>query len=705
MASPRTDINGVAALSVVHPARIVAVAADAGDLDAAATALSGLASIGHRVTLVWMRGEPGGRLTKFTSRVRVTATTGHGLRARVRAAGRSALRRREDPFADAVRRDPGAQHALQGAAGVAPVGHDAWVIAGELSAGASLISPEELREWARVPDLWRVVKRRGEKHFLPHDIRDAGPLLADLDELGVRVPAQHQHLLVRWVEALHAVGEYDLASGLVAQLDEDAPTDHPADRVLRRGLRLLVSISAEGTEQPGLRETVRELVSAADSMVEQADTTRVVAAATLALQLLFHRELHADVTSSPLVEDPGTFLADWRGSQVGALLAQPVPQTPALHRGTVPTAASVARAGQGEARSPRVVVVPGTYPQFVSPVIDALRERASVHVAELRHRPELRGLGTQKELVGARLRLALGQPWHPDLELVEEMEAADLVFIDWADRGSLAALMSVPHGVPVVLRIHSMDALSPWIHLLDWSRVQDLILVSDHLRDLVVRVLGERLSGTRVQVVPNVLDPRRLPTHKTEGHRRRLLMVGWAQRVKDPLWALEILAGLREQDPGWRLRLVGNDFTPGAVRSERAYAREFWARLAEEDVRDGVDFVGYTRDLAPHLAGAGFMLSTSRRESFGLGLVEGAASGAVPVVRDWPMFASLGGARGLFPDDWVVDSTEQAVSRIRSLSGAQDWARASEAARATVRERFASDSTRSLIQELVLSRV
>ena len=108
------------------------------------------------------------------------------------------------------------------------------------------------------------------------------------------------------------------------------------------------------------------------------------------------------------------------------------------------------------------------------------------------------------------------------------------------------------------------------------------------------------------------------------------------------------------------------------------------------------------RDLAPHLAGSGFVLSTSRRESFGMGLVEGAASGAVPVVRDWPIFASLDGARGLFPEWWVAGTVEQAVARIRSLADEPTWSEASEEARRVVQERFSSDTTRATFQELVL---
>jgi len=40
------------------------------------------------------------------------------------------------------------------------------------------------------------------------------------------------------------------------------------------------------------------------------------------------------------------------------------------------------------------------------------------------------------------------------------------------------------------------------------------------------------------------------------------------------------------------------------------------------------------------------------------------ASGAFPVVRDWPYVARWGGARTLFPDEWVVQTPQEGAERI-----------------------------------------
>ena len=452
-----------------------------------------------------------------------------------------------------------------------------------------------------------------------------------------------------------------------------------------------LDLSTTATTTADIGRVVGDALGATDAALAAGDLPLAARRLTRTLSVLFHRELHADNETTPLVEDPAGFLAPWRASATHALVSTPAPR------------ASEPAREPGE--RPRALVLPGSYGRFAAPVVQALRAEADVDVLDLASRPFMTGLGVREELVLARLSEAAGHPLEPDEELRERMAAADVVFVDWADRGSVLATMQVPDGVRLVLRIHSMDALSPWIHLLDWSRIDDLILVSPHLADIVVAQLGERLERTRVHVVPHAVDTTRFVADKDGPHAQRTLaVIGWAQRVKDPLWALEVLARLRQDDPAWRLRLIGTDFMRARARSAQDYALNFRQRLSDEDVVDAVEFVEYTDDVPATLRDVGFIVSASVRESFGLGLVEGAASGSIPVVRDWPLVRRHGGPRTIFPADWVVDDVEAAVARIRAHSSPDDWATGSEDARAKVMELFAHDDTDARYREIVLGR-
>jgi glycosyltransferase involved in cell wall biosynthesis len=115
--------------------------------------------------------------------------------------------------------------------------------------------------------------------------------------------------------------------------------------------------------------------------------------------------------------------------------------------------------------------------------------------------------------------------------------------------------------------------------------------------------------------------------------------------------------------------LIGRDFADSQTTSGALYRAQFRERIRRDDVRDGVVFVPFTDDLPEVLRDAGFVINASLRESFGVGLCEGAASAAVPVVRNWPVFAAYGGARAVFPADWVVADVDEAVRRILEHSG------------------------------------
>ena len=253
--------------------------------------------------------------------------------------------------------------------------------------------------------------------------------------------------------------------------------------------------------------------------------------------------------------------------------------------------------------------------------------------------------------------------------LVPRLRRTDAIFSDWADRLTVWASHLVPRGVRFVVRIHSLDALDPWFHLVDWTAVDQVLVVSEPLRALVVRLLEAIGAEVPVDVVDNLAALAAVDRPKAEDARTTLGMIGWGRRVKDPLWALDLLA----RDPSWRMLFIGADLGHGFSGRSVTYNDEVRRRLLDPAIGDRVEFVGWTDDIARHLQRVGVILSTSRRESWHLGLVEGAASGAVPVVRQWPLLASLGGARALFPPDWVVADLAEAEARVRAVTDPAAW--------------------------------
>ncbi|NHA70190.1 glycosyltransferase, partial [Phycicoccus flavus] len=452
-----------------------------------------------------------------------------------------------------------------------------------------------------------------------------------------------------------------------------------------------------GEDLDGVRAAARGALAGSDAALADGRTDLALGRWCDAWELLCHRELHTDVASSPLVDDP----AGWLGDLVGASV------TTAL-RGRRRRVGRRGPAGGTGAR-PSVLVVTGLSGDFHPPVLDALEPAADVALLEASTRfPRLRqrgrpSLGGLREVAATAGLVEDARQQRRVRRLRGAVAGHDVVLSDWADASTVWLSRLVPPRTRLVVRVHSVDVLDAWFPLVDWDRV-DEVLASPAVARLVAALLTALGAGdTPVTEVPPLVGVRDVGPEKDPGARTTLGMIGWARRVKDVAWALDLL----ERDASWRLVLVGQPLTRprGSARS-RAYQQAVLDRLASPGLRDRVDVVGWSDDVAGPLRRVGVVLSTSRRESLHYGLVEGAASGAVPVVRDWPLYARWGGARAVFPAAWVVGSLDEAAVRVRACT-ADDatWERERHAARKAALDLFHPERAAQVYRDVVLGPV
>ncbi len=451
----------------------------------------------------------------------------------------------------------------------------------------------------------------------------------------------------------------------VAILDEGRVPDDlhdTANALIARADERWVSALKEVAKAKAQRASRREAIN-----VDAARPLALAAARRLwqAMRLLFHRGLHTSRTLSPLAQSPDEWLSALHSS--------------ALYRALQPSGRR--RRKWWVTRRPTVAsVTSGSF--FLGPVEEAAlgagMSVSSLSLADLVNpRPALSALLAER-VVG------LVDPAVEPLVLPGVLGGVDVVFVDWADEAAVWASVRLPVSGPrLVVRLHSVEAVSAAVHVVDWSRVDRLVFVSEFLRRLTHAVVPATRSVESVVVSHGVVSAG--VGVKSAGAWSTLGLVGWGQVVKDPLFAVEVLALLRQRDPqrNWRLRLIGRELREGIRSWESDYADEFERRVADPLLAGAIEMTGFADDVTAALDGVGFILSTSMRESMHLGLYEGILSGAVPVVRDWPVVAPWGGARELFPADWIVDTPEQAADRVLSVADpevqgtmAAEWARA-----------------------------
>jgi glycosyltransferase involved in cell wall biosynthesis len=303
---------------------------------------------------------------------------------------------------------------------------------------------------------------------------------------------------------------------------------------------------------------------------------------------------------------------------------------------------------------------------FMQPIVEDFAKRPAYEVRTLELEDyAVTGLNVLDDPSGHYRRFREKHPM--DARLVEH---ADIVFCEWCTDPAIWLSRCLPPQKRLVIRFHSSEAYGPWPALVDWGRVDGLIFVADHVRDHVVSTLGlEAFTKLRIATIPQPFDTGPFDRPKLAGAEHTLAMIGYNDRNKDPKLAIEILRALSKKDDRWRLKMLGHPFDPSAGHLvKRSYALSFPRFLDESGVKDKITFDNWTHDVAAWLQGAGFILSTSEREGTHEAVAEGMASGAIPIVRDWPEVKHLGGARRRYPNALFFDTAEAAAELIASAA-------------------------------------
>lgn len=433
--------------------------------------------------------------------------------------------------------------------------------------------------------------------------------------------------------------------------------------LLRESARLAF---AQGRQPLRHRAAYAARLALADRQLAAGSTGAAAASLSEAMQLAFHRVPHVDLLTSPLSDDPAGFTAPLHASTAARALGAP--------RGRAGTASTTAP----KDRPLRLLVTTMRNANFLGLFLDHFRSRPDVELRflDIGADPELLALSRG---VPRQIERAFGgrRDYDAALEaaLRPHLDWADTVFVEWCVDAAALLSMVDPRDTRVVVRLHRYEAFTQWPHLLDVSRIDDMVFIADHMREMTVRVLPRLLDpdGPRLHTLHNAVDLAGFARPKPDSARFQVGLVGMKQIAKDPCWALEVIRRLRERDKRYRLLLVGDGIPAGLSAATGRYVEQFERELAPLTASGAVRLHGPSDDVPGVLGDVGVILSSSVREGCHVGLMEGAASGAVPVVRDWPFVAGREfSARTVFPDDWVVGTPEQAVDRILATTGSEE---------------------------------
>lgn len=274
---------------------------------------------------------------------------------------------------------------------------------------------------------------------------------------------------------------------------------------------------------------------------------------------------------------------------------------------------------------------------------------------------------------------------HDETASAALMEWADVVLCEWVSPLTAWYSHHRPAGVRVVARLHRMEIYNGWVDLVDVAGLDQVICVSPHYAALTLARTG--WPASKVTTIPNYVDCDWFDRPKLPGAEYHLGFVGMVPSRKRLDLALDVVERLRERDPRYQLfvktKMPWQYPWNWADLAERVATAAVLERLTGSRLlREGVVLDPHGADVAAWMRRVGFVLSTSEDESFHLAPVEGMASGAVPVVRDWP------GSELVYGERWLHHGVDSMVDTVEEIVTSGGWAERSRLAQEQARRSF-----------------
>jgi glycosyltransferase involved in cell wall biosynthesis len=290
-----------------------------------------------------------------------------------------------------------------------------------------------------------------------------------------------------------------------------------------------------------------------------------------------------------------------------------------------------------------------------------------------------------------------GHEAHDEPASRDALRWADVIVCEWSLGNAEWYADRCRDGQRLIVRFHRQELETAYPARLATEAVDTMVFVSKRVQRDAIEQFGWRDLTT--EVIPNAVDTLALDRPKLPGAEYNLALIGLLPRLKGLSRALDIMVELRRHDPRYRLSLAGS--LPWekpwvwARSSERQYFSDQLDRVRTHRLLgDAISFDGHTRDISGWLRKVGVILSMSDLESFHLGLAEGMASRAVPVIRPWD------GSAELYTTRWIRSTPQAAAAWL--LEHSADAQVEGEAAREHIRRNYNRDHLHHRWTELVL---
>ncbi|ALS24475.1 methyltransferase domain-containing protein [Paenibacillus naphthalenovorans] len=212
-------------------------------------------------------------------------------------------------------------------------------------------------------------------------------------------------------------------------------------------------------------------------------------------------------------------------------------------------------------------------------------------------------------------------------QIDDGMKWADICWFEWCDELIIyGSKLQMAQDKKIICRLHSYEAFTNYPKQVNWTSVDHVIFVAEHIKKFVLEQI-KGLSEDQAVVIPNGIDINKFAFKERE-KGFRIAYVGYINYKKGPMLLLQSFKAIFDRDPRYTLHIAGQFQDP----RDMLYFRQM---IAEFGLQKHVIYEGWQDDINQWLEDKHFIISTSVLEGNPVGVMEAMARGIKPLIHNF----------------------------------------------------------------------
>lgn len=223
-------------------------------------------------------------------------------------------------------------------------------------------------------------------------------------------------------------------------------------------------------------------------------------------------------------------------------------------------------------------------------------------------------------------------------DLKNALSWADICWFEWCD-DLLVQTTSQTKNCSIICRLHSYEAFSDVPDAVNWNKVDDLIIVAPHIREIVEQRWPSIKKLTRIHTIPIGVN---LQHYTFCEHKKGydIGYIGYINVKKGPMLLLHCLQHLVKLDSRYRLHIAGS-------HQDLRFKLYFDKMITLMGLEKNLIMYGWVDDINAWLKDKNYCINTSPLESGPMCIREAMSCGVKPLIHNFV------GAGQMYPSKYL----------------------------------------------------